>query len=149
MRGEPKLDYARLQQINEDVGIPLVIHGGTGLSDDQFRRLIANGVAKINYDTALADAAGAAIRKYAGQNRNGGYTGLVRGMQEAMANEVERCIHLWGSADPAAEVLAQCMPGLPVEHLIVYNMEECDSAGVQAMMAEGRGVLEPSPVCAR
>jgi fructose-bisphosphate aldolase, class II len=62
------------------VGIALVIHGGTGLSDNQFRRLIATGVAKINYYTALADAAGATICKNAGEDRNGGYTSLVRGV---------------------------------------------------------------------
>ncbi len=44
MKGKPKLDYQRLKHINEALGIPLVIHGGTGLSDVQFRRLIANGV---------------------------------------------------------------------------------------------------------
>ena len=35
----------------------LVIHGGTGLADDQFRRLISNGIAKINYYTAPSDLA--------------------------------------------------------------------------------------------
>jgi len=44
VKGKPKLDYQRLKQINEKLAIPLVIHGGTGLSDDQYRRLIANGV---------------------------------------------------------------------------------------------------------
>ncbi len=33
MQGEPKLDFQRLQKINEKLGIPLVIHGGTGLSE--------------------------------------------------------------------------------------------------------------------
>jgi len=145
MRGEPELDYLRLQQINEALGIPLVIHGGTGLSDDQFGHLIANGAAKINYYTALADAAGAAIRESAGENRNGGYTSLVRGARETIAEEVERCMRLWGSAGRAAEVVAESTPWLPVEHLIVYNVEELDAAGVQAMMAEGRRVLGAIP----
>ncbi|MGE5027452.1 MAG: class II fructose-bisphosphate aldolase, partial [Betaproteobacteria bacterium] len=73
IRGAPKLDYARLAKINAAVGIPLVIHGGTGLSDDQFRRLIASGVAKINYYTALADAASRHIMENAAANRQGGY----------------------------------------------------------------------------
>jgi fructose-bisphosphate aldolase, class II len=145
MRGEPKLDYLRLQQINEALGIPLVIHGGTGLSDDQFRHLIANGVAKINYYTALADAAGAAIRENVGENPNGGYTRLVQGVRNAVAEEVERCIRLWGSAGRADEVLAECAPWLPVEHLIVYNMAGLDAAGAQAMMAEGRRALGVIP----
>ena len=40
MQGKPKLDYFRLQEINDAVNIPLVIHGGTGLSDDQYQQLI-------------------------------------------------------------------------------------------------------------
>jgi fructose-bisphosphate aldolase class II len=48
MRGEPQLDFDRLGQINGALGIPLVIHGGTGLSDAQFRRLIDRGVTKVN-----------------------------------------------------------------------------------------------------
>jgi len=48
--------------LDRALGIPLVIHGGTGLTDDQFRRLVDHGVTKINYYTALADAAGARIR---------------------------------------------------------------------------------------
>lgn len=39
MQGELKLDLARLEQINDTLGMPLVIHGSTGLSDDQFRCL--------------------------------------------------------------------------------------------------------------
>ena len=62
MRGEPQLDFDRLESINETLGIPLVIHGGTGLSDDQFLKLIERGVSKINYFTALADAAADQIR---------------------------------------------------------------------------------------
>jgi len=145
LRGEPKLDYRRLQQINEALGIPLVVHGGTGLSDDQFRHLIANGVAKINYYTALADAAAAMIRENARENRNGGYTGLVRGVQDAVAEEADPCMRLWGSAGRATEVLAECAPWLPVELLIVYNVAGLDAAGVQAMMAEGRRVLGVIP----
>ena len=47
MKGQPKLDFDRLAEINRSLRIPLVIHGGTGLSDDQYRRLIDNGVTKI------------------------------------------------------------------------------------------------------
>jgi len=68
MQGKPKLDFQRLQQINETLAIPLVIHGGTGLSDEQFQQLIANGVTKINYYTALSDAAAKQIRENAETN---------------------------------------------------------------------------------
>ena len=59
MQGEPQLDFQRLADIDHALSdVPLVIHGGTGLSEAQFRRLIESRVAKINYYTALADAAG-------------------------------------------------------------------------------------------
>ncbi|VAW77984.1 Fructose-bisphosphate aldolase class II, partial [hydrothermal vent metagenome] len=145
MKGKPKLDYQRLKQINEALGIPLVIHGGTGLSDDQFRRLITNGVAKINYYTALADVAGVTIRGNAKADRSSSYTGLMKDVQEAISAEVERCMRLWGSAGRAAEVLSRCRPWMPVEHLIIYNVEGVDEARVGVMMAEGRRVLGTIP----
>ena len=49
MRAEPPLGFERLAAIRSSVSAPLVIHGGTGLSDAQFRQLIDNGVGKINY----------------------------------------------------------------------------------------------------
>ena len=143
MQGEPKLDFERLAQINETLQIPLVIHGGTGLSDDQFRRLIANGVSKINYYTALADAAGKQIRINA--ERQGGFTNLVKGIKETVSVEVERCMRLWGSVNRAEEVLSQSAPWAQVEHMIIYNVEGLDLQGVEAMMSEGRRVLGAIP----
>lgn len=143
MQGEPKLDFERLAQINETLQIPLVIHGGTGLSDDQFRRLIANGVSKVNYYTALADAAGKQVRTNAEQQ--GSFTGLVKGIKEIVSVEVERCMRLWGSVNRAAEVLSHCAPWAQVEHLIIYNVEGLDAQGVEAMMTEGRRVLGAIP----
>jgi len=143
MQGEPKLDFARLEQINETLKIPLVIHGGTGLSDAQFRRLVANGVSKINYYTALADAAGNQVRINAEQQ--GSFTSLAKGIKEAVSAEVERCMYLWGSVNRAREVLSHCAPWAQVEHLIIYNVEGLDSQGVEAMMTEGRRVLGAIP----
>jgi fructose-bisphosphate aldolase class II len=145
MQGRPKLDIERLKRINEAVGIPLVIHGGTGLSDEQYRSLIDNGVAKINYYTALADAAGERIRANAQVDARAGYTGLVKGMRDAIREEVERCMRLWGSAGRAAEVLVQCQAWQPVEHVIIYNVEHAADAQVEAMMARGREVLSSIP----
>jgi fructose-bisphosphate aldolase class II len=144
MQGEPSLDFDRLEQINHALGIPLVLHGGTGLSDEQYRRLIANGIAKINYYTALADAAGARAQQNTA-NGERGYTGVVHGVADAICNEAERCMHLWGSADRAAEVLHHCQAWLPVEHLIIYNSSNTDETAVQEMITEGQRVLSAIP----
>ncbi len=144
MRGEPRLDFERLAAINAQLAIPLVIHGGTGLGDDQFRRLIANGVAKINYYTALADAAGAAIRANAAEPDRRGYTDLTKGVQAAIQAEVERCITLWGGSGRAEAVLVGCRPWSEVEHLVLYNTR-AQPPQTTAMMAEGRRVLAEIP----
>lgn len=143
MKGEPSLDFGILERINDTLGIPLVIHGGTGLSDEQFRKLIERGVAKINYYTALSDAAAARIRQNAAASPGGGYTALVQGIQDPMRAEMERCIRLWGSADRADELLAACEPWVPVDHVIFYNVQE--GADVAHLMAEGRRVLGAIP----
>lgn len=145
MKGKPELDFQRLKQINEALDIPLVIHGGTGLSDDQFRQLIANGVAKINYYTALSDAAAKQINKNTVTSNDSGYTGLVKNIRTVVATEAERCIQLWGAAGRADELLSSCQPWLPVEHLIIYNVHGADKADTETMIAEGRRVLSAIP----
>lgn len=145
MQGVPKLDFERLQRINEIAGIPLVIHGGTGLTDDQYRSLITRGVAKINYYTALADAAAHSIRAQAQQDARAGYTGLLRGVRNAIRAEVERVIALWGGAGRADEVLKAATPWREVEHCIVYNTSNTHDDELERMMARGRTSLGAIP----
>ena len=140
-----RMDIHRLNQINETLKIPLAIIAGLGLSSDQFQRLIASGVAKINFDTALADAADASIQDNAMIDRRGGYISLTEGIKDAVTVEAERCIHLCGSIDRAAELLTQCTPWAPVEHLIIYNVTGITEHEVNAMKAEGRQALSAIP----
>jgi len=145
MKGEPRLDFKRLGEINQALTIPLVIHGGRGLSDAQFRRLIETGVSKINYYTALSDAAAERIRANVKARGTAGYTAQVKGVPEAVQQEAERCIHLWGSAGRAKELLDRCRRCKPVEHVILYNTEGLDDTAVEETIAEGRRVLGPIP----
>lgn len=66
----PKVDFARISAISEAAQIPLVIHGGSGLSDRAFRKAITNGISKINIFTDLNIACGQGIM----QAINSGYT---------------------------------------------------------------------------
>lgn len=50
-KGTPKIAYALLDRITAAIEIPIALHGGTGLSPDQFRRCIASGCAKVNIST--------------------------------------------------------------------------------------------------
>ncbi len=49
----PKLDSGRVTDIVEATGIPVALHGGTGMTPDQFSDLISRGCAKVNISTAL------------------------------------------------------------------------------------------------
>ena len=120
-----------------------MIHGGTGLSPTQFQRLIADGVSKINYYTALADAAGQQLADNLERGARG-YTQSVKDVQAAIRGEVERCINLWGGADRAGELLRQCRPWDNVEHLIFFNLT-CSQPEAAEIIAEGERVLGTIP----
>ncbi len=144
MNGKPKLDWSRLQGINAAVGIPLVIRGVSGLTHEQYYKLITMGVAKINYYTTLSEIAGDCIRA-AAKSGTKGYSALLASVRAAVSAEVERCMRMWGSAGRAAEVLAQCQPWLNVEHVIVYNAPGLDGERLRVAMAEGQRQLAAIP----
>ena len=50
-RGEAKIAYDLLDRITKAVPIPIALHGGTGLTEDQFHRCIALGCGKVNIST--------------------------------------------------------------------------------------------------
>ncbi|MEO1656692.1 MAG: class II fructose-bisphosphate aldolase [Pseudomonadota bacterium] len=52
-KGEPNVRFDLIEDINRRTGVPMALHGGTGLSDETFQRAIALGCAKINISTAL------------------------------------------------------------------------------------------------
>ncbi len=51
----PVLDHDRVSDLVEATGVPMALHGGTGLSDEQFKDLISRGCAKVNISTALKE----------------------------------------------------------------------------------------------
>ena len=55
-RRTPQLDHQRVTDLVEATGVPMALHGGTGLSPAAFRDLIARGCAKVNISTALKEA---------------------------------------------------------------------------------------------
>lgn len=57
---QPKLDFERLAEIKRRVSVPLVMHGGSGVSHEDYRKVIGLGIRKINYYTYMAKAGGTA-----------------------------------------------------------------------------------------
>lgn len=54
-RAAPVLDAQRVSDLVAATGVPMALHGGTGLSDEQFRDLVARGCAKVNISTAVKE----------------------------------------------------------------------------------------------
>ena len=60
-KDKPKLDFDRLSKIYSLIDVPIVMHGGSGVSEDDYREVIKRGVRKVNYYTYMAKAGGDAI----------------------------------------------------------------------------------------
>ena len=62
-RSEPKLDLDRLSEVRAKVDIPLVLHGTSGVPEDQVRECIRRGICKVNYATDLRIAFTNGVKK--------------------------------------------------------------------------------------
>ena len=60
-KSKPRLNIERLKEIREKIDTPLVLHGGSGLSDDDFRDTVKNGIAKVNIFTDLCETGNKAM----------------------------------------------------------------------------------------
>ena len=98
--GTPELDLERLRQIRAAVDVPLVLHGGSGLSDDDFRAAIAGGVAKVNIYTNMAMAAVDAMRRSL-QDPAVRYRRVQQAAGEAIKAVVEHCMEVFESSGRA------------------------------------------------
>jgi len=63
-RGKLALNYDLLAQLSKKITIPIVIHGGSGISDDDIIKLVKNGASKINFNTELQMAWIKGVRQY-------------------------------------------------------------------------------------
>ena len=52
-KGKPNLDFKTMKEINDNLEIPLVLHGGTGIPDNDIKKAIECGISKININTEL------------------------------------------------------------------------------------------------
>jgi fructose-bisphosphate aldolase class II len=88
-KGTPHIDLDLLGRIRKETDVPLALHGGTGLSERQYRDAIGAGIAKINIAT---DLLGAATRMMieAAQRPEASYLGIVAAAKEAHR---ERCLY--------------------------------------------------------
>lgn len=101
-KGEPKLDFDRLERIHKDTGLPMVLHGGSGIPDDAIKRAIQLGVRKINVDTELRHAFVTRMREVMAERPDEIDPRKILGpAKEALQQKVKEKIVLFGSAGRA------------------------------------------------
>jgi fructose-bisphosphate aldolase class II len=106
-KAEPQLTPERVTELVAEHPIPMVLHGGTGLTEAQFADLIARGCAKVNISTALKIAFVEAHRTYLEANpAKHDPPSLLAAVREAVKAMAEQHIRIFGSAGRAATTSA-------------------------------------------
>lgn len=92
----PKLDFDRIKLIANTIATPLVLHGGSGLTDNDFKKAIECGISKVNIFTDINIAAvEAALRQFSSMER--GIIDLIPATVAAVKAEVIKKMELFGS----------------------------------------------------
>ncbi|MBQ9911315.1 MAG: class II fructose-bisphosphate aldolase [Lachnospiraceae bacterium] len=99
----PKLDFERIRKIAETVNVPLVLHGGSGLTDDDFKTAIKEGISKVNIFTDINRAALMAAGKGYEEGKKG-FTDIVPSVIDAISRETQKKILLFGSQGKGNEL---------------------------------------------
>lgn len=94
-KATPKLDLNRLNEIYKLGTVPLVLHGGSGLSNSDFKNCIVNGIRKINICTELCLAADKAYKE------TSGFESTITAAKNAVKQTVIDKMKLFGSAGKA------------------------------------------------
>ncbi len=93
----PKLDFERITRINELVGIPLVMHGGSGVSPEDYLTAIDCGIRKINYYSYMGGAGVTGVKEYLDEH-NGNvsfYHELANAAIKSMSGNVEKAMRIF------------------------------------------------------
>jgi tagatose 1,6-diphosphate aldolase GatY/KbaY len=93
----PVFDFERLEKIRRVVGVPLVLHGGSGTQPEHIRRVASLGMAKVNIASELCQA----FREAYPGNGTGWLPTLLGATKPAIAKVAERWIKLTGAAGKA------------------------------------------------
>lgn len=97
-KGEPNLDFKTMQEINNTLPIPLVLHGGTGIPEDKIKQAISCGISKININTDLQVVWSKAVREFLNEDEKVYDPRKVIGSGElAMKNQINKIVTIFGT----------------------------------------------------
>jgi fructose-bisphosphate aldolase class II len=99
-RGEPHLDMGLLKEIRKRVDIPLVLHGGSGLSEEQFKTAIQAGISKVNIATDLLMRAADQVKNTI-QSSKESYFDIITALKDAVREGCEYYLDVFGASRKA------------------------------------------------
>ena len=92
---KPKLDFDRIRRIRELTGVPLVMHGGSGVSPEDYRTAIGCGIRKVNYYSYMARAGRNAVADRLAEGDVTFFHILAAKATEAMETDVFRAMEVF------------------------------------------------------
>ncbi len=119
----PKLDFERIRTIAKTVDVPLVLHGGSGLTDNDFKQAIQDGISKVNIFTDINVAAvEAEFKKFSDMNK--GIIDLIPAAVEAVKLATMNKLELFGSCNKADSGIASGLSTSDLEKITKMVAEE-------------------------
>jgi len=97
--GEPELDFDLIAELKRRTGIPLVLHGGSGISDDDFRKAVSLGMRKINFFTEMSQIATDRVREMLASTDHCFIQDLLKEARATIKKVVMDRMRVFGSAD--------------------------------------------------
>lgn len=92
---QPKLDFDVVKNVAAATGLPLVMHGGSGVSDEGFRKAIENGIRKINYYSYMSKAGYTAAKAFIEGGTSSYLHDVEYAAMQAMKEDVKRAIRVF------------------------------------------------------
>lgn len=94
-KAQPKLDFDVVKNVAKATGLPLVMHGGSGVSEEGFKKAIANGIRKINYYSYMSKAGYMAAKELIESGKTNYLHDVEYAAMQAMKEDVKRAISIF------------------------------------------------------
>jgi fructose-bisphosphate aldolase, class II len=94
-KGRPRIYHDRLLEIAETISLPLVLHGGSGVPEEDILQAVRTGIAKINVNTQISAAAVKRLKVLCAKDKPGHLSDLLHEAEEAMVEEVKGFIRIF------------------------------------------------------
>lgn len=94
-KAQPKLDFGVVESCAAATGLPLVMHGGSGVSEEGFKRAIKAGIRKVNYYSYMSKAGYDAAKKEIASGKTSYLHDVEYAAMQAMKEDVKRAIRIF------------------------------------------------------